>query len=144
MKLRDLASPLEAALTRLTEKPESQRPCLVVEAEPKNKTGLFIQYAGSAAQPLVLEVCFNVVTREIPGFESAAKEFFGCEMRIAEDETNGVWDKECASVVRAVELGMYALRYVLRLDWGRELSIDEIEDEPIDRMRRALVLGGLS
>lgn len=141
MKLRDLPGPLEAALTRLTEKPEARRPCLVVEVEPK--TGLFIQYAGSAARPLVLEVCFNVVTREVPGFEAAAKEFFGGEMRLAEEETFGVWNKECASVVRAVELGMCALRSVLQLDWDRELCIDEIEGEPIDRLRRGIVFGGL-
>ncbi|HEX9640567.1 MAG TPA: hypothetical protein VGB13_04565 [Candidatus Krumholzibacteria bacterium] len=142
MKLRDLPSELEPALTRLREKPESRRPCLVVEAHPKN-SGLFIQYLGSAERPLVLEVCFNVRTREISGFAAAAKRFFGCEMRIAEDESFGVWDKECRSVVRGVEHGMHVLRHVLLLDWDRELFIDEIEDEPIDRVRRGIVLGGL-
>jgi len=141
MKLRDLPGALEPALARLMQKPEAKRPCLVVEASPKN-TGLFIQYWGSAEHPLVLQACFNVCTREIPGFEAAATEFFGTEMRIAEDETYGAWDKECPSVVRAVEHGMQVLRHVLMLEWDRELFIDEIEQESINRVRRGLIFGG--
>jgi hypothetical protein len=140
VKLRDLPSPLEEALTRLMQKPDAERPCLVVEALPKN-SGLFIQYYGAAGRPLMLEVVCNDCTRDIPGFAEAARAAFGSEMRVREGETFGVWDRECPSVVRAVEHAMQLLRHVLMLDWDRELWIDEI-GEPIDRVRRGIVFGG--
>lgn len=141
MILRDLPAALEAALMRMMQKPEAKRPCLVVDALPKS--GKFIQYYGSVDRPLVLQVVYNVDTREIPRFEDAAKRFFGGDMVIDEDERFGLWDRECPSVVRAVEHGMYVLRHVLLLDWGQELAITELEDEAVDRVRRWLVFGGL-
>jgi hypothetical protein len=132
VKLRDVAGPLEAALTRLREKPEARRPTVVVDAE-RPGASVFIQYYGSAERKLVLEVCLNAVTRYIDGFEPAAKEYFGGEARIDESETFGVWDKECESVTQAVERGMHVLRHVLMLDWDAELFIEESEDRTFSR-----------
>lgn len=132
MKLRDVAGELEAALVRLCGKPESVRPCIVVDAQRRG-SGIFIQYAGSATRPLILEVCLNVDTREIAGFEEAATEYFGAEVHIDESETFGRWVKECDTVTRAVEQGMHVLRHVLMLGWDTELFIDEIEDRRLTR-----------
>lgn len=129
MKLRDLAPDLEAALTRMSALPAGQRPCVVVEAHRRN-SGIFIQYYGSFERPLRLMACFNPDTREIPGFEKAATEWFGAEMVISPDETFGRWTKECPSVTRAVEHGMSVCRHVLMLDWDTELFIDEIVQTP--------------
>lgn len=132
MNLRDVAAPLEAALLRAREAPESARPCVVVDAHHQN-SGVFIQYSVSNERQLVLDVCLNAVTRDIEGCEAAATAFFGHAPRSEEGDEFVSWSKPCDSVTRAVELGMQALRHVLMLSWDTELYIDEIRERTLTR-----------
>lgn len=129
MKLRDFPAELEAALTRMTARAPAQLPVVVVDAHSRN-SAVFIQYHGAFDRTIGLSVCYNFVTRDIPGLEAAAVEFFGEPMTIAPDETFGMWTKDCSSVTRAVEHGMTVLRHVLMLDWDTEVLIDEHAQEP--------------
>lgn len=138
VKLRDVAGPLEAALTRLRARADARLPVVIVAAH-RSDSGIFIQYAGSFSRPCMLVMCFNPDTREIAGFEQAATEFFGHQMHIDEGETVGFWYKECESVTRAVEHGMHVLRHILMLGWDAELFIDE--HEQARQFMRAKFLG---